>query len=84
MAERVGLPKGYKAYDGKGCPVDGDQFVDLIIRTGEGLAHSGRTRARFHGWEHPNGRLGNIVGWKKAGREDEFDTFIRWPERAKK
>lgn len=63
-----GLPKGYKAHRGKKCPVEPSEHVDLIIRTTDGLGHSGVCRASFHDWDtshHPGG-IGAIVGWRLA------------------
>lgn len=65
----MNLPEDYTAYDGKGCPVDPDDYVDLIIRTAEGLGHSGIMRAKLHDWEQdePDG-LGHVVGYRLAER----------------
>lgn len=75
-----GLPKGYKRYDGKGCPVDGDVRVDVIVRTNEGLGHSGVCRAKLHDWERPDGEVGNVVGYRLVQGNEQIDVYARWPE----
>lgn len=81
MKNQFKLPKGYKLHDGKGCPVEPDELVDCIIRTGDGLGHSGAMRARLHDWAQAakKGR-GHIVAWRKAQRGEEIDLEERWPE----
>jgi hypothetical protein len=79
---KTGIPKGYKPYDGKGCPTNPEQYVDLIIRTAEGFGHSGAVRARLHDWEqNESDGLGHVVAWREADRWEEIDLRARWPER---
>jgi hypothetical protein len=79
----VGIPEGYTLHDGSGLPsdVEPEQFVDLIIRTGEGLAHSGVVRARTHFWDQdaPD-TFGHIVAYRLAQLGEDIDVDERWPE----
>lgn len=77
------LPEGYTAHNGKACPVDGDELVDCIIRTAEGLGHSGSMRARYHDWaQRAPGGLGHIVGYRITDKSEVIDLHERWPEEA--
>jgi hypothetical protein len=81
----MNLPQGYIPHAGEGCPVDGDQFVDCIIRTSEGLGHSGAIRARYHDWaQDVPGGLGHIVGYRIAAANETIDLHQRWPEMARR
>jgi hypothetical protein len=84
MTKRPKLPKGYKVYDGKGCPVDERAMVDCIIRTGEGLGHSGVMRASLHDWAQsaPKGH-GHVVAYRKIDGTEQIDTAERWDEKQK-
>lgn len=77
----MNLPEGFTEHDGKGRPVDGEQFVVLVIRTNQGLGYSGPVRAKFHDWEqNEKSTLGHIVGWKTASPNEQVDLYKRWPE----
>lgn len=79
------IPEGYTAHDGGERPVDENEFVDCIIRTSEGLGHSGVMRAKMHEWDsskHPDG-IGAVVayriGYKGERLPEELQT-LRWEE----
>jgi hypothetical protein len=79
------IPEGFAEHDGKGRPseVGEDDFVVLIVRTGEGFGFSGPMRARLHNWEQdaPEGH-GHIVAWRKAvSKVERVDNVVRWKEK---
>lgn len=80
------LPKGYKAHSGKDMPVDPETLVDCIIRTADGLGHSGVTRARYHEWDpalHEKG-IGAVVGYRVASAYEPMPhdkLHKRWKEK---
>lgn len=73
---RFKLPKGFTAHHGDGCPVDGEQYVEPIIRTAEGFGSAGVMKAKLHDWtaEAHEGGLGEVVGYRLA-RPGEAPTF---------
>jgi hypothetical protein len=81
----MALPDGYKRHTGKSCPVEIESFVDCIIRTAEGLGHSGVMRAKLHDWNpssHPKG-IGAVVAWRPAQRHEIIPLSVlkrRWSE----
>ena len=83
--ELIGLPEGFIAHDGGECPIDPDTYVDCIIRTSEGLGHSGVARAKLHEWDelqHPGG-IGAVVGYRLAQKGEllpDGHLHLRWPE----
>ena len=70
------LPKGFKRHRGGDCPVDPEQYVEMLILTSQGLGSSGVMEARFHQWEHGKHEqgLGAVVGYRLA-RRGEVRTF---------
>lgn len=79
----IGLPEGYTEHDGGECPLEPYVYVDCIIRTSEGLGHSGAVRAELHDWIHVNheGGVGAVMGYRIAHRGDAVDLRARWSER---
>lgn len=72
----IPLPASFVRHDGGGCPVDGESYVELLIRTGEGIGGTSVQRARDHVWEadQHEGGLGAIVAYRPAPR-GEASTF---------
>ena len=81
----MSIPEGYTAHDGGDCPVEPDTFVDCIIRTSEGLGHSGVMRAKLHEWnasKHPDG-IGAVVGYRLGYKGEQLPDghlHLRWEE----
>lgn len=73
-----GLPEGYLAHDGGECPVLPNAYVDCIIRTDEGLGHSGVGMAKLHDWTLSG--IGSVAGWRPGVHGEHVDRIIRWPE----
>lgn len=83
----MSIPEGYIEHDGGPAPVEPDEYVDCIIRTGEVadgyylFGHSGVCQARDHVWEwalHPDG-VGAVVASRSADRSESIDVRERWP-----
>jgi hypothetical protein len=78
----MNLPDGYTATDGLTCPVTPSTTVDCIVRTSEGLGHSGPMRAQYQDWiaaDFPGG-IGAVVGYRLADQGEIIDTVSRWAE----
>lgn len=78
------LPENYIPYDGLGCPVEPNQYVDLIIRTKEGLGHSGIMQARLHDWtQNQIDGIGHVVAYRLSQRGEQLPPehlLRRWAE----
>lgn len=75
----LSLPKGFKKHDGGPCPVEPDSYVELLIRTGEGIGGTRVQRAKEHEWEDDKheGGLGAIVAYRPADGPQEISVFRR-------
>lgn len=75
------MPEGFTEHKGGAAPVSPDQFVETLIRTGNGFGSGGITRARYHLWEHKHHDkgIGAVVGYRlaQAGEQPALDVTAR-------
>jgi hypothetical protein len=66
------VPDGFILHDGGECPVFPDQYVEMLVRTGEGLGSSGIIKAKLQHWEDSEheGGYGAVVAYRLAQRKE--------------
>ncbi len=63
---KIVLPKGFKAYDGKGCPFHPDQTVETVTLTAVGPRAAEAMKSKLFDWEWAGGvpEVGDVVGYR--------------------
>lgn len=72
------LPKDFIAYNGDGCPVDGDCSVQVIFRSG--ICGYGTGLARQWSWKHEDHNY-DIIGYRVIGKKSpvvRWQWIVRW------
>lgn len=70
----VKLPKKFIPHDGGDCPVEPDSYVELLVRTSEGIGGTSVQRAREVEWNSAKheGGFGAIVAYRPALGEGSY------------
>lgn len=60
------IPEGYTQHDGKNMPCLPGEYVDVVIKTAQGLGFAGPMKAFLQDWNsanHPKG-IGAVIAYK--------------------